>query len=151
MNIDFTVAKKFSRNTVKGLELRSASVDRAVVFNTSGKGYEKVREAADSFTKVLAGEGKEPDLKLKGIGKSYEITGQDTLRFLGELNFVNESHNEFIDFYNKEIDQIGEVTGLELGEKAALVQMCADGESFEDFFDKLLPIIEKYDIGIFKK
>lgn len=151
MKIDFTVAKKFSRNTVKGLELRSASVDRAVVFNTSGKGYEAVRNAAEAFAEINKAEGHDTDLRLKGVGKSYEITGSDTLRFLRELNFVNESHNEFIDFYNKEIDKIGEVTGLELGEKAALVQMCAEGESFEEFFDKLLPIIEKYDIGIFKK
>ena len=151
MKIEFTVAKKFSRNTVKGLELRSASLDRAVVFNTSGKGYEKVRTASDGFTSKLKDEGEEPDLKLKGIGKSYEITGRDTLRFLKELNFVNESHNEFIDFYNKEIESIGEVTELEFGEKAALIKICAEGESFEEFFDKLLPIIEKYDIGIFKK
>ena len=73
------------------------------------------------------------------------------MAFLQKLNFVNESHNEFVDFYNKEIAEIGEVTELELGEKAALVQMSAEGESFGEFFDKLLPIIEKYDIGIFKK
>ena len=151
MKIDFTVAKKFARNTVKGLELRSASIDRAVVFNTSSKGYEKVREAAAGFTEARKAGGLDTDLKLKGIGKSYEITGRDTMAFLQELNFVNESHNEFVDFYNKEIAEIGEVTELELGEKAALVQMSAEGESFGEFFDKLLPIIEKYDIGIFKK
>ena len=71
MKIDFTIAKKFSRNTVKGLELRSASTDRAVVFNTSGKGYEKVRKAADGFIRMRETEGLETDLKLKGIGKSY--------------------------------------------------------------------------------
>ena len=151
MKIDFTIAKKFSRNTVKGLELRSASTDRAVVFNTSGKGYEKVRKAADGFVRMRETEGLDTDLKLKGIGKSYEITGRETMAFLQELNFVNESHNEFVDFYNKEIAEIGEVTELELGEKAALIQMSAEGESFGEFFDKLLPIIEKYDIGIFKK
>ncbi len=150
MKLDFTVAKKFSRNTVKGLELRSASLDRAVVFNTSGKGYEKVREACELFLKD-AEEGHTPDLKLKGIGKSYEISGTDTMKFLGYLNFVNESHNEFVDFFNHAVHEIGEVRELELGEKAALIQMSADGESFEEFSKELLPIIEKYDIGIFKK
>ena len=151
MKIDFTVAKKFSRNTVKGLELRSASVDRAVVFNTSGKGYEAVRNAAEAFAEINKAEGHDTDLRLKGVGKSYEITGSDTLRFLRELNFVNESHNEFIDFYNREIHSIGEPVEMDLDEKAALVKMTAEAESEEEFFAGLLPIIEKYDIGIFKK
>ncbi|MBO5994020.1 MAG: hypothetical protein J6Q41_00725 [Firmicutes bacterium] len=151
MKLDFTLAKKFSRNNVKGLELRSAEVERAVVFNTSGKGYEKVRETYDEFRKASEVSGKEPDLKLKGIGKSYEISGKDTMEFLGHLTFVNESHNDFVDFYNTKIKDIGSVLELDLDERAALVQMTAEGDSFEDFFEELLPIIEKYDIGIFKK
>lgn len=151
MKLDFTLAKKFSRNNVKGLELRTASVDRAVVFNTSGKGYEKVREALDAFNQEAILQERELDLRLKGIGKSYEISGRDTMEFLSHLTFVNESHNDFVDFYNKKIKDVGEVLELDLDEKAALVQMTAEGNSFEDFFEELLPIIEKYDIGIFKK
>jgi hypothetical protein len=151
MKADFTLAKKFSRNTVKGLELRSASLTRAVVFNTSGKGYEKVREAYDVFVYEKTSGEKVPSLKIKGIGKSYEITGDDTLLFLGRINFVNESHNEFVEFYNQEADSIGEPAELVLDEKAALLKMTADVEDEEKFFDGLLPIIEKYDIGILKK
>ena len=40
---------------------------------------------------------------------------------------------------------------MDLDEKAALVKMTAEAESEEEFFAGLLPIIEKYDIGIFKK
>jgi hypothetical protein len=151
MKLDFTLAKKFQRNNVKGLELRSAGLTRAVVFNTSGKGYEKVRASLEEFRSEKALLGKDVDLKVKGIGKSCEISGTDTMEFLAMLNFVNESHNDFIDFFNREISSIGNVTELDLDEKAALVEMTAEGESFEIFFDELLPIIEKYDIGIFKK
>lgn len=151
MKIDFTLAKKFSRNTVKGLELRSASLERAVVFNTSGKGYEKVREDLEVFLKEEEEEGRAPAVKLKGIGKSYEISGTDTLRFLWKVNFVNESHNDFIDFYNREVAGFGDPVELELEEKAALLKMTAEAESGEEFFAELLPIIEKYDIGILKK
>ena len=151
MELDFTVAKKFSSNNVKGLELRSASLERAVVFNTSGKGYEKVREAYAAFLKEEEGKGRDLSLKLKGIGKSYEISGSDTMEFLSHLTFVNESHNEFVDFFNKEISGIGQVLSLELTDRAALIDMKGEGESFEIFSEGLLPIIEKYDIGIFKK
>ena len=151
MKIDFTLAKKFSRNTVKGLELRTASLNRAVVFNTSGKGYDKVRKDLEAFLKEEKKAGRTPDVKLKGIGKSYEVSGEDTLRFLWKVNFVNESHNDFIDFFNREISNVGEPVEMELDEKAALVKMTAEAESEEDFFAGLLPIIEKYDIGIFKK
>ena len=68
MKLDFTLAKKFSRNNIKGLELRTASLERAVVFNTSGKGYEKVRAVLDAFLKEEEKEGRIPDVKLKGIG-----------------------------------------------------------------------------------
>ena len=151
MRLDFTLAKKFSRNNIKGLELRSATTDRAVVFNTSGRGYEMVRDAYDYYAAESALLGHTPSLKVKGIGKSYEISGADTMAFLGKLNFVNESHNDFIAFYNENIEKIGQVKGLEIGEKAALVQMSAEGDSYELFFEELLPFIEKYDIGILKK
>ncbi len=151
MELSFTVAKKFSPNNIKGLELRSASLERAVVFNTSGKGYEKVREAYDAYLKEAGKDGREVSLKLKGIGKSYEISGPDTMDFLGHINFVNESHNEFVDFFRKAMPEIGKTVSLELTEKAALIEVTAEAESFEKYSDELLPIIEKYDIGIFKK
>lgn len=151
MKLEFTLAKKFNGNNVKGLELRSASLGRAVVFNTSGTGYEKVRDAYEAFKEESEFLGKEVSLKLKGIGKSYEISGDDTMEFLTHLNFVNESHNDFVDFFHKKIGDIGQIEDLELGEKAALVKMSIEAESSEVFFAELLPIIEKYDIGIFKK
>ena len=151
MKADFTLAKKFSKNSVKGLELRTASLTRAVVFNTSGKGYEKVREAYDDFVREEETRGNVPSVRIKGIGKSYEITGEDTMKFLSRINFVNESHNDFIDFFNREAASIGEPVELDLDEKAALLRMTAETEAGENFFDGLLPIIEKYDIGILKK
>ena len=68
MRLDFTAAKKFSANNAKGLELRSASLTRAVVFNTSGKGYEKVREAFSEYVKDEEAKGSEPDLGVIEMG-----------------------------------------------------------------------------------
>lgn len=150
MDLEFTLAKKFSGNNVKGLELRSATLTRAVVFNTSGKGYEKVREAYDALIREEEAE-KVPSVKMKGIGKSYEISGDDTMKLLWKINFVNESHNDFVDFFNREVHSIGEPLELTLDEKAALIRMTAEAEDEEIFFAGLLPIIEKYDIGILKK
>lgn len=147
MKISFTVAKKFNNNKEKGLELRSAGTERAILYNTKGEGYEKVREAAESFGFF---EGEKP-VTMKGIGKSYEITGENVFPFLEKLNFVNESQNDFIAFFNSALKDMGEIVSLELDDKLALVEMTADAESFEIFAGNLLPIVEKYDIGIIKK
>ena len=147
----FTLAKKFSSNNAKGLELRSACLDRAVVFNTTGNGYDKIRKIYDGYIAEAGKEGRTPDLKLKGIGKSLEITGADTMDFLGRLVFVNDGVREFLEFYNKELPDIGRAEELDMDSKAALLKVNCGDRSFEDFSAGLLPIIEKYDIGIFKK
>lgn len=147
MKLSFTIAKKFTKTTAKGLELRTATLDRAVLYNTKGDGYEKVREAAEGFG-FFEGENR---VSFKGIGKSYEVTGKNVFPFLMKLNFVNETQNDFIAFLNTELGKIGEIISVELSDKLAMAEMTAEGESFEKFADGLLPIVEKYDIGILKK
>ncbi len=147
MKLYFTIAKKFTKTGASGLELRSASVGRAVLFNTKGDGYEKVREAAESFGFF---EGEAP-VSLRGIGKSYEVTGGNVFPFLSKLNLINDEQNDFILCLNSVLAEAGEIISVEISDKLAMVEMTAEGESFEKFAEGLLPIVEKYDIGIIKK
>lgn len=132
----FEIAKKFTNNvTAKGLELRSvtggnapnmvADAARAVVRDTSGAGYDELREKVARFR-----EEKQVKINCKGVGKSFEITTEGIsahgakpelglnaisvmMEFLGQLNFVNEDASVFVDFYNKHIGY--EVNGESLG------------------------------------
>ena len=95
MKLEFTLAKKFNGNNVKGLELRSASLGRAVVFNTSGTGYEKVRDAYEAFKGESEFLGKEVSLKLKGIGKAAREEIQGLLNSAFDL-LQSTSGNDFL-------------------------------------------------------
>lgn len=176
MSLNIFLAKKFDRSTTKGLRLKSAGLERAVVFNSDGSGYEKLRDAAEAFRKS----GENVDISLRGIGRSYEITGEDTMAFLSCINFSDESVNDFIRFFNEELPliAIGEPVSLELTEKLAMIELHVENELeteqgdrpashgeesdlnatddaedrfFDELSETLLPRIEKYDIGIIKK
>ena len=121
----FDLAKKMSKTAVKGTELRSikggsapnsvADKCRAVIRNTAGAGYDKIKEMAADFREETGYK-----LYVKGMGKSLEITAEGLaahgakpelginaisimMEFLGKINFVNEDHNDFISFYNRYI------------------------------------------------
>lgn len=131
----FDLAKKFAPASEKGLELRSliggnaanmvADSARAVVRDSSGAGYEEIREKAARFSAE-----KQARLKCKGVGKSLEITAQGVsahgakpeqgvnaisvmMEFLGHLNFAGDDVNDFIAFYNSKIGF--ELDGRSLG------------------------------------
>ena len=118
----FDIAKKFNGTSDKGLELSSikggtvanavADYARAVLHESSGAGYDSVKDAV-----VLFRENKGCKINCRGIGKSLEITVSGKaahgaqpekglnaislmMEFLGELNFVNDDVNDFIGFYN---------------------------------------------------
>ena len=125
--LTFELAKKFGRSQAgaKGLELRSLAGGtapnsvpdrcRAVVRSEASGAYDRIREKAAAW-KELTGY----KLSCRGMGKSLElvVTGVSAhgahpdrglnavsvmMEFLGQLNFVNEDHNDFISFYNKYI------------------------------------------------
>ncbi len=123
----FELAKKFSRSQAgsKGLELRSLSGGtapnsvpdrcRAVVRSEAAGAYDKIKEKAAAYRELTGYK-----MTCKGMGKSLElvVTGISAhgahpdrglnavsimMEFLGQLNFVNEDHNDFIAFYNRYI------------------------------------------------
>lgn len=131
----FDLAKKLTPASAKGLELRSitggnaanmvADFARAVIRDTSGLGYDGLREQVAEFRKE-----KQVKINCKGIGKSFEITTEGIsahgakpesglnaisvmMEFLGRLNFVNEDASVFVDFYNEHIGY--EFNGQSLG------------------------------------
>lgn len=131
----FDIAKKLAAASSKGLELRSVKggnaanmvpdYARAVVRDTSGQGYDRIREKVADFR-----EEKQVKINCKGAGKSFEITAEGVsshgakpeqgvnaisilMDFLGRLDFVNEDAGDFVDFYNKHIGY--ELDGQSLG------------------------------------
>lgn len=118
----FDIAKKFAPISEKGLELRSlkggnaanmvADYARAVVRDTSGAGYDSIREKVAAFRKEH-----QVEISCKGVGKSLEITTQGVsahgarptaglnaisiiMELLGTLDFVSDDVSDFIQFYN---------------------------------------------------
>lgn len=123
--LTFEIAKKFPKNAIKGLELRSltggaaanmvAEKARAVVRSEEPEIYEHIRDLAAEYRKEIDGK-----INIKGVGKSLEITTEGIsahgatpqsglnaislmMAFLGKLNFVSDDVNDFIDFYNQYI------------------------------------------------
>ena len=128
----FEVAKKFSKSTLKGLELRSLTGGNAANMVADharallrGEDYGKIREILEEYRKetgyrVLA----------KGIGKSLEIVAHGKsahgarpeqglnaisilMEVLSRLPFVQEDLQEFLEFYNQHIGF--ELDGKSLG------------------------------------
>lgn len=131
----FDLVKKISRSQQKGLELRSLSGGnaanmvpdsaKAVLRDTSGVGYEEIRDKAGMFQSE-----KQARIKCRGMGKSLEITVEGVsshgakpeqgvnavslmMDFLSRLNFANDDVNDFIDFYHSCIGY--ELNGDSLG------------------------------------
>lgn len=121
--IVFDIVKKFDSFGEKGLELSSvkggtaansvADFARAVLYDSSGAGYDKIKQKVAEFR-----DKRDCKINCKGAGKSFEITTRGVsahgakpqqgknaisimMEFLGQLNFANESINDFINFYNK--------------------------------------------------
>ena len=140
MELIFKLAKKFPSVNARGLELRKLTQGRAVVFNSAGEGYDKL--------KALKGRMPGLDVKLKGTGKSMEITGSGLTDFMGELIFANEGQNDLVRFLKNESANIGQITDIEADGKAAIISVRAEAEEAEVFYGKILPILADYDIGI---
>lgn len=123
MNFDF--AKKISKSSTGGLELRSLTGGsaanmvpekaRAVVKADDTQIYEQIKSYAATFREDTGYK-----LHVKGMGKSLELTTEGIsahgatpeagknaisimMAFLGRLNFANDDINVFIDFYNEYI------------------------------------------------
>lgn len=128
--IVFEMVRKFKPFTGKGLELSSlrggtaansvADHCRAVVRDSAGGGYDKIREMIKEFREEKKSSGASCQIHCKGIGKSLEITAQGIaahgakpqqglnaisliMEFLGRLNFASEEINDFVEFYNTHI------------------------------------------------
>ena len=124
--LTFEIAKKFAKNQLKGLELRSlkggkaanmvADTARAVVRAENMDVYSSIKDMAAEARKETGHK-----INIKGVGKSLEITTEGIaahgatpeaglnaisimMNFLGKLNFVNDDVNDFVGFYN---DYIG--------------------------------------------
>ena len=192
----FDFAKKFgaSQTQAKGLKLRTlkggtapnsvADSCRAVLRSDEDGAYEKIKELVTAYRE-------ETDYKLnvKGVGKSLEITvtgvaahgakpekGLNAISimmdFLGRLNFVNEDHNEFIEFYNKYIgfcldgSQMGVDCSDEPSGKLVFNVGMADIDAEagkltinirypvtkdgEEILSKLAAVLDRYDMGLIR-
>ena len=136
--IVFDIVRKFDAFGGKGLELSSmkggnaansvADFARAVLHDSSGAGYDKIKEHVSDFRTE-----KGCEINCRGMGKSLEIIvrgvsahgatpeqGKNAvsiiMELLGRINFANESTNDFIAFYNDHIgyDLHGERIGCPL-------------------------------------
>ena len=134
----FDIVAKLPKSRGKGLELSSLTggtaanavpdFARAVISDTTGGKYDRIREAAADCVSAYGW-----DLSCKGVGRSLEITargkaahgarpelGQNAvsvlMEFLGRLQFLNDGVTDFIDFYNERIgfDCHGERIGCAL-------------------------------------
>lgn len=192
--LNFDIAKKFTKSVGKGIELRSfkggnahnmvPDYARVVLRSDKPKVYENL--------KVKAAKWREEGVKIKakGVGKSFEITVEGKsahgstpekgtnaisilMDFIKDIEFNNESINDFIEFYNEEIGfqldgtNLGicledEVSGktvvnigvIELDTKSARLAVnvrypVTFGEN--DIYDNLDSVLTKYNIGIVKK
>ena len=128
-------------------------------------------------------------LNVRTVGKSLEITTEGVsahganpslglnaisilFKFLGELNFVNEDVNDFIDFYNKHIgfELDGESFGCKMSDEPSggltlnvgLLKADTKAASLtinvrypvtrksEDIYSAIKPVMNKYNLGILK-
>lgn len=152
--------------------------------NSAAASYEKIKEEISAFREETGYK-----LHSRGMGKSLEITAEGVsahgakpsaglnaisvmMAFLGRLNFVNEDHNDFIDFYNKYIGFCldGEKLGInfsdepsgklvfnvgmaEMNDKAGKLTInvrypvTADSDAV---YAGMMPMLEKYGIGVLK-
>ncbi len=192
----FELARKFATSQTKGLRLRSikggaaansvADSCRVVIRNQKDEAapYAKVREEIAAFREETGYK-----IHAKGVGKSLEITTEGIsahgakpetglnaisimMAFLGRLNFVDEDHNDFIDFYNKYIGFCldGEKLGINFADEASgklvfnvgMAEMNEKAASLtinvrypvsmtgEEVYEGMAETLEKYNFGILK-
>lgn len=190
----FEFAKKFNKTSSDGLKLRSikggnaansvADSCRAVLNSSDDVRYEEIKEKIAAYREETGYK-----LSCKGVGKSLEITAAGIsahgakpeaginaisimMDFLGRLNFVNESQNEFISFYNKYIGFCldGEELGIALEDEPSgrlifnvgMTEFSSEAGSFtinirypvtcteEQVYAPMEEILNKYDIGLIK-
>lgn len=191
----FDLAKKLSPSKVKGLKLTGltggnapnmvADYARAVVNHHEKEYYQRIREKAEDF-KASTGY----EIKIKGVGKSLELVANGIsahgahpdlglnaisilIKFLGELSFVDEGLNEFIDFYNSHIgfDLNGRNIGcymedvhsgplvfnvgfVNLEKEAITLTVNARYPvtcNLDMVYDGIQPVVEKYNVGVVKR
>ena len=192
----FELARKFAGSQTKGLKLRSitggaaansvADYCRAVIRDQKGgeAPYAKVREEVAAFREETGYK-----IRAKGVGKSLEITAEGIsahgakpetglnaisimLSFLGRLNFADEEHNDFVDFYNKYIGFCldGEKMGINFSDEASgklvfnvgMAEMNEKAASFtinvrypvslagDEVYEAMAETLEKYNFGVLK-
>lgn len=190
----FELAKKLMKPSGKGIELRSfkggnapnmvPDFARAVVRADNPMVYEQLKEKAARARE----EGKQ--IKTKGMGKSLEITAhgisahgsepQDgvnaismLMEFFKDIEFINESVNDFIEFYNSHIgyelngeslgigfeDEISGGTVVNVGmidldtKRASMSVNVRFPISFDDetIYDGMSQNVGKYNIGVIKE
>lgn len=190
----FDLAKKFGKSSAEGLELRSlkggtapnsvADFCRVVVNSPHTEQYDDIKEKLSQYRKETGYK-----LNCKGVGKSLEITSAGVsahgakpekglnaisimMKFLGELNFVNDDQNDFINFYNRYIgfDLTGEKLGINLHDEKSgglifnvgMAEFNKEAGKFtinirypvtcteEQVFEPMEAVLNKYDIGIVK-
>lgn len=132
--LTFDLAKKFVKAIGKGIEFRSfkggnapnmvADYARLVLRADNQLVYEQLKERAAQARENGV------QIKTKGVGKSFEITAQGVsahgstpekgvnaisilMDFIKDIEFTNESINDFIEFYNEYIGF--ELDGTKLG------------------------------------
>lgn len=137
----FELARKFGRNTNKGLQLRSISGGtaancvpdsaRAVLYDDTGAGYDEIRSMIAELRETTGWK-----IHCKGIGKSLEIRtlgrsahgakpekGENAIAMLmgvlGCFHFASDDVAEFIHFFNDHIgfDLHGERMGCALADE----------------------------------
>lgn len=191
--IVFSLAKKFTAAAgAKGLELRSlqggtapnsvADSCRAVVRSGQDGDYDKIKEIVRLFKEETGHK-----VNVKGVGKSLEITvtgisahgatpwkGLNAIsvmmQLLGRINFVNEDHNEFIQFYNDCIgfNLHGENIGVDISDEPSgrlvfnvgMAEIDPEAGKFvinirypvtadgDEIMAKIAEIVERYEIGV---
>ncbi len=131
----FDLGRKLGKPIESGIELRSLKggnaanmvpdKGRAVIFSPKPKAYDDIKHKVEAFNERT---GK--DIKAKAVGKSLEITSKGVsahgampelgvnaistlMEFLGEISFVNEDVNDFVNFYNNHLGY--ETNGKSLG------------------------------------
>ncbi|MDO4553170.1 MAG: dipeptidase PepV, partial [Bacillota bacterium] len=191
----FEIAGKFSRGRKDGLALRSieggnaanmaADWAKALVSHPEGASfYAGIKEKLAAYKQRTGRQ-----LAARGRGKSLEIEAQGIsahgatpekglnaisvlMEFLGELEFVNEDHKDFVAFYNRHLgfclDGSALGCGLEDGPSGKLVlnvgkiQMDEESglitvnirypisSSEEEVYAAMTPVLNRYNYGIVK-
>jgi len=197
--IVFDIAKKMAKTVGKGLELRTfkggaaanmvADHARVVLRAEKVEDYEPIKKLISTYRSDKCLGERSAKINCKGVGKSLEITVQGIsshgarpdsginaistmMEFLGQLVFINEDINDFIEFYNKHIgfefngkslgcglsdEPSGELTlnvgMIDLDSRAVRLTINVRYPvTFNDtiVYEAIMPVMNKYNLGIIK-